>query len=126
MKKSITDLSGNEVKKALPEISHVKPIGNQILVEVLTPDDLLGPSKLHMPDNVKSTTINGAPQGYILAIGPKVDATYGFEVGDRVVLSGAFTPLPEVVSKNGRPQGCVEPHMIKAVLVESKPKTLLN
>lgn len=120
----ITDAAGNalEFSKALPEIDYIKPVGNQILVEVLTPKELMGPTAIHVPSG-SETVVQGAPQGYILSIGPKVDPTFGFEVGNRIVLSGSFTPLPEQAAKNGRPQGCVEPHMIKAVLVEKADKT---
>jgi hypothetical protein len=118
--KKLTNASGQELKKALPAITGVRPIGNQILVEVILPDELAPPTPMYIPENAKVGTISGAPQGYVIEVGPKVDPTYGIVAGDRVVLSGTFTPLPEVTSVNGRPRACLEPHMIKAVLLEKE------
>jgi hypothetical protein len=116
---AITDAVGEEVHQGLPEITDVNPVGNQILVEIITPDELMGPSKLHIPDSAKGgATVSGAPQAYVLKVGPSVDPNWGVQAGNRIVLSGTFTPLPEAVSKNSRPRACVEPHTIKAVLVE--------
>lgn len=112
----IIDAAGIELTNPIPTVSHAVPTGNQVLVELLTPNEILG-TNLHLGENTKS--VNGAPQAYVLATGPAIK-DWGVQVGDRVVLSGSFTPLPEVVSKNGRAQGCVDPHMIKAVLVENK------
>ena len=115
--KKITDIAGNELTQALSQIAKVVPVGTNILLELLTPQEILG-TKLHLANDTK--TLNGAPQAYVLALGPKVDKDWGICVGDRVVLSGNFVPLPEAVSHNGRPQACVEPHCIKAVLAENR------
>src|SRR5688500_16909394 len=93
----ITDATAQAPPTPVPGVKAAKPVGNQILVELLTPQEILG-TTLHVGDK---PGINGAPQAYIRAIGPKVDPDYGFQVGDRIVLSGTFTPLPEVAATNG-------------------------
>lgn len=104
----------------IPAITGVKPCGSQVLVEVLTAQEALG-TKLVVSE---TTSINGAPQGYILAVGPKVATDLGFQVGDRVTLHGNFTPVPEGQKfdrKNpDRPWILIEPHQIKAVFTEER------
>ena len=117
-KRQITDIAGNEIKSALPSIKDVNPVGTCVLVELLTPEEIMGPSKLHIPAGAAQGVINGAPQGYILKIGGRVEPSYGLKVGDRICMQGNFVPLPDSTSKNGRPLASVEPHTIKAILVE--------
>ena len=108
---SLVDPSGNEITVAAPKVTGAKPVGSQVLIEVLTSKEILG-------TNLTIGEVElGAPQAYIVAFGPKTAAEdWGFEVGSRVVLSGKFTPLPEIKGK--RIAAVVEPHTIKAVLVE--------
>jgi hypothetical protein len=112
--------SDGSVLSSIPAIVGVKPCGTQVLVEVLTAQEALG-TKLVVSE---STSINGAPQGYVLAVGPKVSSDLGFAVGDRVTLHGNFTPVPEgqkLERKNpDRPWILIEPHQIKAVFVEDR------
>lgn len=90
----------------------VKPVGSHILVEILTAQESLG-TKL----TVTNTSDVGAPQGYVLAVGPSFkEEDWGFTVGDRVLLQGKHIPLP--IISEGRSKSIVEPTMIKAVLVE--------
>lgn len=97
----------------VPGIDDVNPVGSQILFEKLTAQELQS-STLHIPD---SAVAGGPPQGYILKIGPKtVPEEWGFKVGDRVVLIGNYTPVP--TQAGNREWGVIEPHQIKAVLVE--------
>lgn len=116
---AIVGVDGSVIK-SIPAVTGVKPCGSQILVEVLTAQEALG-TKLVVSE---STSINGAPQGYIVATGPKVATDLGFKVGDRVTLHGNFTPVPEGQKfdrKNpDRPWILIEPHQIKAVFVEEQ------
>jgi len=95
------------------------PVGFTILVELLTSQEVLG-TRIHVGGDQKV----GAPQAYIRKIGPfvKEDKDYNFEVGDRVLLSGNYTPVPDMEGKgeNERTFGIVEPHAIKAVLSEGE------
>ncbi len=113
-KTAIADAYGNEYVKPVPAIKNVRPVGTQILVELLTPNEIMG-TNLALAGG---GGVSGAPQAYVLDIGPKVDPGWGIVIGDRVVLSGQFTPLPEAAAKNGRALGVVEPQMIKAILLE--------
>lgn len=107
-----------EAVSRVPSISGVRPCGTQVLVELLTAQEALG--TILQIDS--SASVNGAPQGYIVALGPKVAEDLGFKAGDRVTLHGNYTPVPEVQKvsrRNGhRPWILVEPHQIKAVFVE--------
>jgi hypothetical protein len=115
-KQTIVDITGKEVMVKLPAISGVHPIGSQVLVELLTPQEIMGTS-LHI--NSESKTLNGAPQAYVLEVGPAVDPNWGIRTGQRVVLQGTFVPLPEAASLGShRPKATVDPHTIKAILVE--------
>lgn len=63
-----------------------------------------------------SPKLDGAPQAYILALGPKVDSgDWGFKVGDRVMFSGQFVPAPDF-DKHFRVRGTIDPFSVKAVL----------
>ena len=54
----------------------------------------------------------------VLAIGPQVNfESYGFQVGDRVVISGNAVPAPEYGPESEREKVLVDPTAIKAVLV---------
>jgi hypothetical protein len=110
--------SDGEVAARVPGVVGVNPCGSQVLVELLTAQEALG--TILQIDSAAS--VNGAPQGYVLALGPKVASDWGFKVGDRVTLHGNYTPLPEgqkLDRKNpNRPWILVEPIQIKAVFVE--------
>jgi len=118
MSNTILGADGSAAAKAIPSVVGVKPCGSQVLVELLTAQEALG-TILHI-DNTAAT--NGAPQGYIVAVGPKVPSDMGFSVGNRVTLHGNYTPLPEGQkferTNPHRPWILVEPHQIKAVFVE--------
>ncbi len=110
----LQDVSGNTLS-SVPKVKGVKPVGSQVYIELLTPQEILGTSVIVGGDS----SVGGAPQAYILELGPRVQSEeWGFNTGSRVVLSGNFTPLPEAVCDNGRARALVEPHTIKAVLVE--------
>jgi len=113
----IVGVDGESLRK-VPSVVGVKPCGTQVLIELLTAQEALGT----ILTIESSSSINGAPQGYVIAFGPKVPLELGFAVGDRVTLHGNFTPLPESNKFNKenshRPWILVEPQQIKAVFVE--------
>jgi co-chaperonin GroES (HSP10) len=98
--------------KKAGQIAGVTPVGFCILVEELTTQDIIN-SKLILTGESKEE----CPQAYILAIGPKVDMTYGFKVGDRVMLQGTNNPVPQFTGE--RKLAIIEPHTIRAVITES-------
>jgi len=98
----------------VPNPTSVQALGTQVLVETLSAQEALG-TGLYVQDDTKV----GAPQGYVLGVGPKVADDWGFRVGDRVIVTGNFTPVPEIkASKSERMMILVEPHQVKARLVE--------
>lgn len=114
---SIVGADGEVISK-VPQVSGIRPCGTQVLVELLTAQEALG--TILKIDSAAS--VNGAPQGYIVDVGPKVADDLGFKAGDRVTLHGNYTPVPEGQKFNRknshRPWILVEPHQIKAVFVE--------
>ena len=121
MSKNTTILAADGSKaNKVPGVVGVNPCGSQVLVEVLTAQEALG--TILQIDSAAS--VNGAPQGYVVKLGPKVASDWGFKVGDRVTLSGNFTPLPEgqKFQRNNpdRMWILVEPIQIKAVFVEQE------
>ena len=100
----------------MKKIADCEPVGGTILVEMLSAQEAIG-TKLH----VEGKSQMGAPQGYVLKIGPAVyaDPENGqIKPGDRVLLSGNYTPVPEYPRDNDRMLGLVEVHAIKAILRE--------
>jgi hypothetical protein len=118
MSNTILGADGESVTRPVPAVVGVNPCNSQVLVELLTAQEALG--TILQIDSAAS--VNGAPQGYIVSIGPKVPTDTGFKVGDRVTLNGNYTPVPEgqkFQRKNPhRPWILIEPHQIKAVFVE--------
>ena len=118
MSNGILGADGSTAARPVPSVVGVNPCGSQVLVELLTAQEALG--TILQIDSTAS--VNGAPQGYVVKLGPKVASDWGFKVGDRVTLHGNYTPLPEgqkFQRKNpDRPWILIEPIQIKAVFVE--------
>lgn len=111
-------------KPKQPPVKAVKPLGGQVLVEVFSEEEI-STSQLILPDNAKNKGglgVGGAPQGRVLDIGPGLPQDFGIKVGDRVLLQGSFVPLPKMSdNRDGdRERALVEPHTIKAILIEEK------
>lgn len=108
-------LPKEELSAGVPAIKSIEPVGMRILVEMLTPQEIMG-TTLHVKSDADTKS---PPQGYVLAIGPMLEADkYGFKAGDRVVLQGNFVPAPRL-NNNERQRGLVEVHNIIAVLNEN-------
>ena len=96
-------------------ITEVLPAGCNVLVEILTANEIMN-TKFTLSEGAAS---GEAPQGYILAVGPSIELDkYGFKPGDRVLLQGSYVPVPQY-GDGDRKKGLVQPHDVKAVLVES-------
>lgn len=99
--------------RAIGQVASVKPCGSQILVELLTPQEQFG-TVIHVNQDTRVET----PEALVLAVGPSVKCEdWGFDVGDRVLLSAKVTPVPNY--DNGRIKCLLEPMAIKGVIVES-------
>jgi co-chaperonin GroES (HSP10) len=106
-----------------PAVKAVKPLGGQVLVEVYQEEEVAPESLIILPDSSRNRGdrgVGGAPQGRVLDIGPGLSKDFGIKVGDRVLLQGNFVPLPKLSDhRDGdRERALVEPHTIKAILLE--------
>ena len=108
-KKIITDECENSCN--LGPVKSVKPLGTQVLLELLTAQEMLG-TKVIVNDMVQHKEFHGI----VVAVGNCLDMSkQGFKVGDRVLLSGTGVPVPNYDNSN-REKILMEPFCIKAVL----------
>jgi len=99
---------------SVPKISGLKPAGSQILVEILTANELMGTS-LAITDKMD---LKVPLQGYVRAVGPSFNSeSWGYSVGDRVLISGSGVMAPNYDSSS-RDRFFMEPTSVKSVLVE--------
>ena len=92
-----------------------KPCGNQVLIELLTTQEMAN-TKLILNNTNKK--LGAEYQAIVLAVGPQVNfESFGFKIGNRVVLSGNAVPAPEYGPETEREKVLVDPTAIKAVLV---------
>jgi hypothetical protein len=109
-------VSAEETMTMVPKIKGLQPCGSQVLVEMLTVQELSGTS-LTISDK---TDLKVPMQGYIRATGPSFQAKeWGFGVGDRVLISGGGVLAPNH-DECHRDRFFMEPHSIKSVLLEQK------
>ena len=107
-----SNIIGSET--AVPKIKGVKPTGSQVLVEILTPQEMMG-TNLTESDKVD---LKVPLQGYVRATGPCFKPEeWGYNVGDRVLISGGGVMAPNY-DECHRDRFFMEPHAIKSVLVE--------
>lgn len=113
----IVDLSGVQIT-SIPPVAGVRPLGSSILVELLTDQELSSSAIL-----VQGNATGGPPQAYVLDVGNGLkkdgECVADFKVGDRVVLNGSGTFVPKY-DNSERIRLLVEPHNIKAVIVEAR------
>lgn len=99
----------------MSNLSYIKATGTNVVVELLEANEILGlEGTIVLPKKTKVPAL----QGVILDIGPQLATSdYGFKVGDRVVLDGAFVPVPRYNDRSSERDICVfAPHSIKCVL----------
>jgi hypothetical protein len=97
--------------KEIDAVKSVKPCGSQILIELLTVQEIMNTNLI-----LKNSKQHNEYQGFVLDHGPGVDPSiYGFAKGDRVLLSGSGVPVPSN-NDSDRERILMEPHSIKAVL----------
>ena len=100
--------------QSTPEIKALQPCGSQVLVEILTAQELAN-TKITISEK---TDLKVPLQGYIRAAGPgfKPD-DWGFKIGDRVLISGAGVIAPNYDDCH-RDRFFMEPNSIRSVLIE--------
>lgn len=113
--KIITFGSFPETPPPVPKVVEIRPMGSQILVELLTSQEVLGTNMI-----VNDQADVGSPQAYVLEIGPSLPKDWNLNVGDRILLQGSYVPVPKLESDKRR-KGIIEVHSIKAILIEEKP-----
>lgn len=96
-----------------PKITAVHPFGSKILVEVLSPDETIQTS-LYISEKTQD---DGAPQAYILELGPGVATDSGLKVGQRVYWNGKGTAVTDPRAGK-RVRALLEIHNIQAIIEE--------
>lgn len=96
-----------------PKIAAVHPFGSKILVEVLQADETMHTS-LYISEKTQD---DGAPQAYILELGPGVAADSGLRVGQRVYWNGKGTAVNDPRAGK-RVRALLEVHNIQAIIEE--------
>lgn len=99
---------------AVPKVAGVRPCGAQVLIEFLTSQELLG-TNLSVGDKID---LKVPMQGYVRAAGPNFrPSDYGFDIGDRVTVSGSGVHVPNWDGSH-RDRFLMEPHAVKGVIIE--------
>lgn len=106
----------SEDKGILGNPTGVTPTGSQVLLDFLTEQEMSSTS-LILPGSSSSNRAAGEPhQAIVLSVGPAVKLSdWGFNVGDRVVVSGHGVMAPKYDSSE-RLKFFMEPHCVKAVI----------
>lgn len=98
-----------------PLVTGVKPCGSQVLIEILTAQELAN-TNITISDK---TDLKVPLQGYVRATGPGFKSDeWGFKVGDRVLISGGGVMAPAYDDCH-RDRFFMEPHAVKSVLIEA-------
>lgn len=101
-------------RPALPKVKAVHAFGSKILVEVLRADEIIG-TRFHIGNNVEP---DGAPQAYIVELGPTVAADSGLKVGQRVYWTGKGTEIKDPRTTDGRIRALLEIANVLAIIDE--------
>lgn len=108
--------TGEELSTPMPKVTGTRPCGSQVLIEVLTPQELMNT----MLTVTATTDTKQTLQAYVRDVGPSANPEHwGFKVGDRVLFSGFGVMAPNV-DECHRDRFLVEPQAIKGVLTEAK------
>jgi hypothetical protein len=106
-------------RPALPKVKSIQPFGSKILVEILRDDEIMG-TNLFIGEGKGTGGQDGAPQAYIVKLGPTVEASVGLHVGDRIYWTGKGTMVTDPETGKGRVRALLEVHNVLAVLEEDK------
>lgn len=106
---------GDTHRPALPKIKAVHPHGSKIMVEVLRADEILG-TRLSVGANME---MDGAPQAYVVELGPSVPEDAGIKVGNRIYWTGKGTQVVDPNTTSGRVRALLEISNILAVIDEA-------
>lgn len=87
----ILTASGESAVSPLPNITGVKPFGSKILVDILRADEILGTRLV----GVEKSSLDGAPQAYIVELGSNIPPEYGLKKGQRIYWTGKGTQVTD-------------------------------
>lgn len=110
---SIISSNGTPISSKVPKIKAVHPTGSKILVECLEKAEMLETNLII----AESTEYEGAPQAYIVELGPNVQPHSGLEVGQRIYWTGNGTPVEDPRSEK-RIRALMEIHNVIAIIEE--------
>lgn len=116
----------------VPEVTDLEAAGNFVLIELINSEELIT-TKLDLGTGGADGLVDGAPQAYVLKLGPKVEGDWGFNVGDRICINtNAFVVAPsnarvaednedtlDISGKPRRQRGWVQPHTIIGRIIEA-------
>jgi hypothetical protein len=108
--------NGEKHVTALPKVRSIRPHGSKILVEILRAAEILG-TNLSIGDK---TELDGAPQAYIVDLGPSVPADSGLQKGDRIYWTGKGTQVTDPTTTSGRVRALLEISNVLAIIEEVK------
>lgn len=107
--------SGEELKVGLPKVTAVHPFGSKILVAVLKGDEIMGGGSLIVPEGASD---GGAPQAYIVEVGPDLPATSGLKAGQRIYWTGKGTSVADPREDKGRVRAILDINNVIGILEE--------
>lgn len=110
----------SESRPALPKIKSVAPFGSKILVETLRDDEIIGSALYLGSGKGTGMSADGAPQAYIIKLGPQVPADVGLQEGMRVYWSGKGTAVEDPHTVKGRTRAMLEISNILGIIEEDK------
>lgn len=106
-------------RPALPKVKGVEPFGSKILVEILRDDEIMG-TQLLIGAGKGTGATDGAPQAYIVKLGPGITEDTGLKVGQRIYWTGRGTQVSDPQTAEGRVRALLEISNVLAVLEEDK------
>ena len=113
-KPSLVSPTGDTLKSKVAKVAAVHPFGSKILVEVLNIDEMLG-TNLYVD---QKTSVDGAPQAFIVEVGPSLPEGAGIRVGQRIYWTGQGTAVEDPRTANGRKRAILDLHNILAIIEE--------
>lgn len=114
---SIVSSTGEELIIHVPSITAVHPTASRVLIEIIELRELIK-TELHLPEGM--TADDGAPQAYIIELGPNVPKDSCYTVGQRIYWEGKGTPVQDPRCKKNRIRALLEFSNIKAIIDEEE------
>jgi len=109
--------SGETLRSNVPAVLAVHPTAARVLVEIIEARELIK-TDLHLPEGTAGD--DGAPQAYIIELGPTVPEECGYEVGQRVYWKGTGTPVQDPRGTHNRIRCLLEFSNIMALIDEGE------